>query len=108
MRTLILITILFFSATAQMPTGTATPVKVESLDTSGIPVTAYKVIEPTRLLKDPTQNIVCAYFVANWGESAWKGTKTNPFSYQALARKRGLKGKWVCDISDNLKEVNGR
>lgn len=131
MRTLILITILFFAMftlstlsqdvsmkrqnAAILPTGTATPEKVESgtlkaesLDTSGIPVTAYKVIEPTRLLKDPTQNIVCAYFVANWGESAWKGTKTNPFSYQALARKRGLRGKWVCDISDNLKEVNGR
>ncbi len=120
MRTLILITILFFamftlSTLSQdvsmkrqnatiLPTGTATP----TLDTSGIPVTAYKALEPTRLLKDPTRNFVCNYFVANWGEARWPGTKLRPWSYPAYYRKTVQAGKGVCDNSRGLEEVNGR
>lgn len=115
MKTLLTILIIAGALTAQMPTGTATPVKVESgklkaesLDTSGIPVTAYRVVEPSRLMKEPTRNFICNYFVANWGEARWPGTKLRPWSYQAYYGKRGLGGKGVCDVSRGLEEVNGR
>ena len=115
MKILIAILLIAGALAAQMPTGTATPVKVESgklkvesLDTSGIPVTAYRVVEPTRLLKEPTRNFICNFFVANWGESRWPGTRLRPWSYPAYYRKTVQAGKGVCDNSRGLEEVNGR
>ena len=102
MKTLLTILIIAGALTAQMPTGTATPVKVESgklkaesLDTSGIPVTAYRVVEPSRLMKEPTRNFICNFFVANWGEARWPGTKLRPWSYPAYYRKTVQAGKGV-------------
>lgn len=94
MKTLILITLLFFTASAQIPTGTATPAVID-----------IAVMNPPRT--DPTQNMVCDYFVANWGKARWPGTKTSPWSYQFYHRKRLKAGTWVCDVSNNKAEVNG-
>lgn len=86
-----------------MPTGTATPAVVDI----ALPAAAtMKIAYPARLT-DPTQNVVCDYFVANWGKARWPGTKTSPWSYQFYHRKRLKAGTFVCDVSNNKAEVNG-
>lgn len=102
MKTLIITILLFFTASAQMPTGTATPMFTPSTHRENVSIKQANVNT-----SDPTQNIVCDFFVANWGKANWKGTRENPFSYRTYHRKRFPRGKWVCDISDNLGEVNG-
>lgn len=100
------------SDTVVLPTGTATPVSVESGKLkveSAEPESgaAYMTFRYPARLDDPTRNVVCDYFIANWGKANWPGTSARPWSYQIYHRKRLQRGKWVCDVSRGLEEVNG-